>query len=100
MSHKAFQYRIYPDKNQEIWLKHQFGCARFVYNYFLEKHTEIYENTDANMSYTKDNKLLNFLKSLKRNPSKILKNLLKTIKQYSKILKNNKTSNILNIPIT
>ena len=56
MSHKAFQYRIYLDKNQEIWLKHQFGCARFVYNYFLEKHTEIYENTDASMSYTKDNK--------------------------------------------
>ena len=39
---RAVKYRIYPNKaQQELILKH-FGCARFVYNHFLNYRQERY----------------------------------------------------------
>ena len=32
---KAYKYRIYPSKEQEIQLAKTFGCCRFVYNQTL-----------------------------------------------------------------
>lgn len=40
---KAFKYRIYPTKEQEILLAKHFGCARWIYNYGLSLKTEIYQ---------------------------------------------------------
>ncbi len=33
---KAYKYRIYPTKSQIELIEKHFGCARFVYNYFLD----------------------------------------------------------------
>ena len=33
---KAFKYRIYPNKNQEILINKTLGCTRFVFNHFLD----------------------------------------------------------------
>ena len=33
--HKAYKYRIYPNKAQRKLLSKTFGCVRFVWNYFL-----------------------------------------------------------------
>ena len=30
---KAYKYRIYPNKEQEIQIAKTFGCCRFVYNH-------------------------------------------------------------------
>ncbi|MBA2878579.1 transposase, partial [Anoxybacillus kamchatkensis] len=30
--HKAYKFRIYPTKQQEILIAKTFGCARFVFN--------------------------------------------------------------------
>ena len=35
---KAYRYRIYPNKEQEIQLAKTFGCCRFVYNQTLLKY--------------------------------------------------------------
>lgn len=35
--YKAYKFRIYPTKDQEIQITKTFGCVRFVYNHFLEK---------------------------------------------------------------
>ena len=40
---KAYKYRIYPNKEQEILLAKHFGCARFVYNHFLDAKIKAYE---------------------------------------------------------
>ena len=41
--HKAFKFRIYPNRVQrEIFAKH-FGCVRFVYNHFLRQRIDYYE---------------------------------------------------------
>ena len=33
--HKAYKYRIYPNKTQRELLFKTFGCVRFVWKYFL-----------------------------------------------------------------
>lgn len=32
---KAYKYRLYPTKTQEVLLAKHFGCARYIYNYGL-----------------------------------------------------------------
>lgn len=49
--HKAFQFRIYPTKEQEIFINKTFGCCRFVFNHFLAKWNEAYEQTGKGFTY-------------------------------------------------
>lgn len=35
--YKAYKFRLYPNDDQIILINKTFGCARFIYNYFLEK---------------------------------------------------------------
>lgn len=32
---KAYKYRLYPNKEQEVLIQKTFGCCRFVYNQTL-----------------------------------------------------------------
>lgn len=41
---KAYKYRIYPNKKQQELIQKTFGCARFVYNYFLDLRQTEYKN--------------------------------------------------------
>ena len=43
---KAFKYRIYPTKQQEVLLNKTFGCVRVVWNY----NVEIFNKYDKNLS--------------------------------------------------
>ena len=47
---KAFEYRIYPTKEQEVLLAKHFGCVRFVYNHFLRVKIDHYASTKKNLS--------------------------------------------------
>lgn len=53
---KAYKYRIYPNKEQQIYLAKAFGCTRFVYNQMLSDRIKSYEeNKDLdikNVKYT------------------------------------------------
>lgn len=46
-----FNYRIYPNKEQEELLQKTFGCCRFVYNYYLNKKIEKYKLDKSNIGY-------------------------------------------------
>lgn len=35
--HRAYKFRLYPNKNQQEIIHKTFGCARFIYNYYLER---------------------------------------------------------------
>lgn len=48
---RAYKYRIYPNKNQEELINKTFGCVRFVYNYYLNKRKELYENEKVSFTY-------------------------------------------------
>lgn len=39
---KAFKFRIYPTKEQEVKIAKHFGCCRYIWNYFLHERQEYY----------------------------------------------------------
>lgn len=65
MTEKAFKYRLYPNKEQEILLAKTFGCARFVYNYYLNKRIELYETNKQGLNYNACSADLTILKKEK-----------------------------------
>ena len=48
---KAYKYRIYPNKKQKEVIAKTFGCCRFVYNHYLNKRKEIYQNDKTTFTY-------------------------------------------------
>ena len=59
---RAYKFRLYPTKAQTELLAKHFGCARFVYNYFLNQRIEQYRITGKSDSYYAQNKALTTLK--------------------------------------
>ena len=62
MAEKAYKYRIYPNKKQQELIQRTFGCVRFVYNYYLNKRKEMYENDKTTFTYNMCSKDLTNLK--------------------------------------
>jgi putative transposase len=60
--HKAVLVRLYPSKEQEIQLAQSFGCARWWWNYALNKSIETYKETGKGLSRVALNALLPALK--------------------------------------
>jgi len=60
---KAYKYRIYPNKEQEILINKTIGCCRFVFNYYLAKRIELYKSEQKSLNY---NSNANDLKELKK----------------------------------
>ena len=56
---KAYRYRIYPNKEQEIQLAKTFGCCRFVYNQTLAYRKDVYEKEKKSVSKTDCNNYCN-----------------------------------------
>ncbi|NNU89251.1 IS200/IS605 family element RNA-guided endonuclease TnpB [Anoxybacillus sp. CHMUD] len=48
---KAYKFRIYPNKEQEVLIAKTFGCSRFVFNYFLAKWEDAYKQTGKGLTY-------------------------------------------------
>ncbi len=59
---KAYKFRLYPDKEQQILLEKHFGSCRFVWNYFLDLRNTQYVETGKGMSYKSMQSLLPSLK--------------------------------------
>src|SRR5690606_3221633 len=68
-------------KEQVELINKTFGCSRFVFNYFLDKWNETYEQTGKGLSYNTCSKQLTQLKKelswLKEVDSTALQNSLK-----------------------
>ncbi len=62
LKHKAYRFRIYPTREQEIMIAKTIGCSRFVFNHFLAKWEETYEATGKGLSYGSCSKEIPFLK--------------------------------------
>ena len=62
---KSFKVRIYPNKEQQVLLEKTFGANRFVYNYFLNLKSKLYEFYNINLSYNNCSKALTELKKHK-----------------------------------
>ena len=60
--HRAYRFRLYPNKEQTELLAKHFGCARFVYNYFLNQRKEQYQFTGKSDNFYAQEKALTELK--------------------------------------
>lgn len=59
---KTYKFRLYPNKEQEKMLANYFGSVRFVYNHFLAKRKEQYEQTRKSSNYYEQAKKLTAMK--------------------------------------
>ncbi|WP_026963085.1 IS200/IS605 family element RNA-guided endonuclease TnpB [Alicyclobacillus herbarius] len=48
--HKAYSFRLYPTKEQEQQIWRTIGCCRFVYNHFLARRKEVYEQDGTTLN--------------------------------------------------
>lgn len=92
---RAYKYRIYPNKKQQELIQKTFGCTRFVYNYYLNKRIEAYENDKTTFTYNMCSKDLTQLKTdliwLKEPDKFALQNALKDLDMaYKKFFKEHK----------
>src|SRR5690625_3247509 len=61
--HKAYKFRLYPNKEQETLIAKTMGCSRFVFNHFLVKWRGKYKKKGKGLTY---HSCSNQLPSLKR----------------------------------
>ena len=59
---RSYKFRLYPNKEQIDLLARHFGCARFVYNYFLNQRIEQYRLTGKSDNFYEQCKSLTLLK--------------------------------------
>lgn len=92
MMERAYRFRIYPNKQQQVLIAKTFGCCRFIYNYYLSKRIELYRNSQETMTYNRCSADLTILKKelewLKEVDKFALQNSLKDLdKAYQKFFK-------------
>src|SRR4028118_898232 len=63
--HKAIKVRLYPTPEQEVLLAQYFGCARWWWNFGLNKSIEAYRDTGKGLGRSALNALLPALKKSK-----------------------------------
>ena len=61
---KAYYFRLYPNKENQVLLNKHFGSARFIYNIMLELKDYYYKKLGVNLSYSELCKALTHLKKL------------------------------------
>ncbi|MEK5326167.1 IS200/IS605 family element RNA-guided endonuclease TnpB [Aeribacillus sp. FSL M8-0254] len=89
---KAYKFRLYPNKEQEILINKTFGCCRFVFNHFLAKWDNTYKEAGKGLTYNSCSAQLTQLKKeltwLKEVDSIALQSSLKNLADaYSRFFK-------------
>ena len=93
--HRAYKFRLYPNKEQTTLINKTIGCTRFVFNHFLAKRKEAYEQEKKTLGYHDCSAMLTQLKKeiewLKEVDSTALQSTLKDLDfSYKKFFKEKK----------
>lgn len=59
---RTYRFRLLPNKEQETLLNKHFGCARFIYNHFLDERKTQYQSDKKSDNYYAQAKTLTLLK--------------------------------------
>lgn len=85
---KAYKYRLYPNREQEILINKTIGSCRFIFNHYLAKRKYAYENYKIKLNYNSNANDLKWLKNeypwLKEVDSISLQQTLKDLDQAYK----------------
>jgi putative transposase len=93
--HRAYKFRLYPNKEQATHINKTIGCTRFVFNHFLAKRKDAYEHEKKTLNYNDCSAMLTQLKKeiewLKEVDSTALQSTLKDLdSSYKKFFKEKK----------
>ncbi|MBQ6401918.1 MAG: helix-turn-helix domain-containing protein, partial [Firmicutes bacterium] len=44
MTNRAYEFRIYPNREQRQLIARTFGCVRLVYNHYLDKKKQLWQD--------------------------------------------------------
>lgn len=93
--HRAYKFRLYPNKEQAALINKTIGCSRFVFNHFLAKRKDAYEQEKKTLHYHECSAMLTQLKKeivwLKEVDSTALQSTLKDLdSSYKKFFKEKK----------
>ena len=47
---RGYKFRLYPNKEQAVLINKTLGCARLVYNYYLDKKINLYKDNKTSLS--------------------------------------------------
>lgn len=88
---KSYKFRIYPNAKQRELISKTFGCARFVYNYYLDKKIKLYKESKQSFGFYACSADLTLLKKetewLREVDKCVLQNSLRNLDAaYQKIL--------------
>jgi putative transposase len=61
---KAFKYKLNPTDSQKVFLNKHFGCARFIFNFFLNQRITEYQTNSKSLSIYDNYKELTSLKGV------------------------------------
>lgn len=64
-THRTYKFKLYPNREQSELLARHFGCARFVYNHFLNQRKEQYRLTGKSDNFYAQERSLTELKKQK-----------------------------------
>lgn len=59
---KAYKFRIYPTKKQEVFFAKHFGCTRFIYNHLLAERSRSWKEDKKSISGFESKKMISPLK--------------------------------------
>lgn len=82
---RSYKFKIKPTMKQQQKLLKAFGCARFIYNWGLNKKIEIYKNENRTIFYNDLAKELKYMKNteeykwLKEVPNECLQQSLRNM---------------------
>lgn len=62
LQHKAYKFRIYPNRKQIAQIEQTFGCCRFVYNRFLDLQQQYYKTEHKRYTYNAMSSMLTKIK--------------------------------------
>ena len=65
MANRAYEFRIYPNHEQRQLIARTFGCVRLVYNHYLDKRKQLWQDSRQSLSYNDCAKDLTQLKKEK-----------------------------------
>lgn len=64
---RAYKFRFFPTSEQKQQLAQTFGCARYVYNWGLQLHTEAWQQREESLNYSD---MCEQLTALKKEPER------------------------------
>ena len=78
---RAYKFRLYPSIEQVIFLNKNFGCSRFIYNYFLNVRRNEYKEKKVCRS------IYDYIKELANRKDKDSRIKLNKIQEYIQVLR-------------